>query len=80
MALKCTDPNLQTYTDGDYTAQQRWTGNYRVWFKDEDLGVANTISDAEKVIAERESTCPTCGLPHPNSNPYCFCKPTKEIN
>ena len=20
--------------------------------------------------------CPQCGLPHPASNPYCFCKPT----
>lgn len=19
--------------------------------------------------------CPDCGLPHPTSNPYCFCKP-----
>lgn len=25
-----------------------------------------------------EDICPTCGLPHPATNPYCFCGKLKE--
>jgi hypothetical protein len=29
--------------------------------------------------AGAEADCPDCGLPHPSTNPYCFCKPRKEV-
>jgi hypothetical protein len=37
---------------------------------------ANLRKAAREVRAiPLEETCPDCGLPHPATNPYCFCKP-----
>ncbi len=29
---------------------------------------------AKDVSAMAEPDCPDCGLPHPSTNPYCFCR------
>ena len=52
MAFKCTDRLLNSYEDGNYFAQQRWAGNYAVWFCAERLGVRNTLAEAQELVDE----------------------------
>lgn len=48
-----------------------WAARYVRWY--DGHKTAALLEEAAARILALEDVCPSCGLPHPATNPYCFC-------
>jgi hypothetical protein len=83
------DPALDTWTGTanghEYLCMRTWADVAVLYHNGNEL--RRSASDgghkvnkkfAQDHFKSKEPVCPTCDLPHPSTNPYCFCTSDKE--